>query len=143
MSYDVLKLLKPYIGTEKDMDKYGKKGPASAGILSLKRHHWVVFALSSISLGSGIFHSLAGAYFQVTSTSRQWDATVNIAGKPALGYDKLVNQYIPFVDAAGFVDMVSQIGVMYSPYTFNDTNGWFLVLPSRWPTVPPFPFHHQ
>ncbi|KAF8344277.1 uncharacterized protein EI90DRAFT_3115027 [Cantharellus anzutake] len=127
-SYDTLKLLKPYI--DKDVDKYGKKGPVSAGLLSLKQHRWVVFALSCILLGSGIFHSLAGAYFQVISAPRQWDTTVNITGKVALGYDKLVNQYIPFVDAAGFVDTVSQIGVLYSPFTFNDTNGNFWVVPS-------------
>ncbi|KAF8321415.1 uncharacterized protein EI90DRAFT_3079324 [Cantharellus anzutake] len=136
-SYGAIRLLKPYIGTEKDRDEYEKNSPGSAVLLSFRKHHWVVFILSCIAISGGIFHSLAGSYFQIIPTSHQQAARVRIAGKTAQGYDNLTNSYIPFVDAAGFVGTVRQIGALYSPFIFDDTTGKtgnFWVVPSLTPT---------
>ncbi|KAF8332298.1 uncharacterized protein EI90DRAFT_3122728 [Cantharellus anzutake] len=128
-SYGTIKLLKPYIGAEKD--RVDSRSPGGAVFLSFRDRHWAVFILSCIAISGGIFHSLAGAFFQIVPTSQKQEARVRIAGKTDLGYDNV--GFTPFVDAAGFVGAVSRIGALYSPFILNDTtsktgNTW--VVPS-------------
>ncbi|KAF8308920.1 uncharacterized protein EI90DRAFT_3107233 [Cantharellus anzutake] len=88
-------------------------------------HRLAVFILSRIAISGSIFHSLAGAYFQVVSVSLPQEVQMRIAGHTGLGYDDV--GFTPFVDAAGFVGAVSRIGALYSPFTLNDTktgNTW-------------------
>ncbi|KAF8308921.1 uncharacterized protein EI90DRAFT_3162278 [Cantharellus anzutake] len=96
-----------------------------------RKRLWVVSILPLIVAHGGIFHSLAGAYFQIIVVPRPQEARVRIAGKTGWGYDNV--EFTPFVDAAGFVGAVSRIGALYSPFILNDTtsktgNTW--VVPS-------------
>ncbi|KAF8332296.1 uncharacterized protein EI90DRAFT_844841 [Cantharellus anzutake] len=84
-----------------------------------RMRHWAVFMFSRIAISGSLFHSLAGAYFEIVSVPQQRDVSVRIAGHTGLGYDDV--GFTPFVDAAGFVGTASRIGALYSPFIFNDT----------------------
>jgi hypothetical protein len=81
-----------------------------------------------LTLGSGLFSSLAASYFQINLISQPANVIVNVSGRVGLGYANLgtaflSNNYTPYVAAAGvsssmfnFNSLITAINLLQSLY---------------------------
>jgi len=138
-THEALKLIRPYVDMEKKDVGTGvplwsialNQGPRRAFREYVSRRHWVITILSLIAILSGLFSSLAGAYFQIVPKSEPIPVNLNISGRVRTDYTAVNNLFVPFVSAAGNIDVALRDNDFYSPNLYVDGDNIWMIPPFK------------